>query len=127
MSIFNPKFKDTDFMSELEAAHHMRPNKAAIGLFLSIIALVTCTFFWMAHSKVEEITRAQGSVVPSQDIQVVQSLDYNQSMASQLWDKLRAGNDIIQLCCVGFEICIPDVRYPKFEVIQFGKEENNHS
>jgi len=75
MSIFKPKSKDTDFMSELEAAHHMRPNKAAIGLFLSIIALVTCAFFWMAHSKVEEITRAQGSVVPSQDIQVVQSLE----------------------------------------------------
>ena len=75
MSIFNPKSKDTDFMSELEAAHHMRPNKAAILLFVSIIALVTCAFFWSAVSKVEEITRAQGSVVPSQDIQVVQSLE----------------------------------------------------
>ncbi len=75
MSLFNPKIKETDFMSELEAAHHMSPNKAAIGLFISIIALVTCGFFWMAHAKVEEITRAQGSVVPSQDIQVVQSLE----------------------------------------------------
>lgn len=75
MSIFNPKIKETDFMSELEAAHNMKPNKAAIALFLSIIALVTCTFFWMAHSKVEEITRAQGSVVPSKEIQVVQSLE----------------------------------------------------
>ncbi|NCT40914.1 MAG: HlyD family type I secretion periplasmic adaptor subunit [Alphaproteobacteria bacterium] len=75
MSIFNPKAKDTDFMSELEAAHHMRPNKAAILLFISIIALVTCLFFWSAVAKVEEITRAQGSVVPSQDVQVVQSLE----------------------------------------------------
>ena len=75
MSIFNPKAKDTDFMSELEAAHNMRPNRAAILLFVSIIALVTCVFFWMAHSKVEELTRAQGQVVPSQDIQVIQSLE----------------------------------------------------
>lgn len=75
MSIFNPKTKDTDFMSELEAANNMRPSKAAILLFLSIIALVTCAFFWAAISKVEEITRAQGQVVPSQDIQVVQSLE----------------------------------------------------
>ena len=75
MSILSPKPKETDFMSELEAAHHMRPNKAAVLLFVSIIALVTCVFFWMAHSKVEEITRAQGQVVPSQDIQVVQSLE----------------------------------------------------
>jgi len=75
MSIFNPKIKDTDFMGELEAAHSMRPNKAAILLLVSIMALVTCTFFWMAVSKVEEITRAQGSVVPSKDIQIVQSLE----------------------------------------------------
>ena len=75
MSLFNPKVKDTDFMGELEAAHSMRPNKAAIFLLLSIVALVTCVFFWMAISKVEEITRAQGSVVPTQDIQVVQSLE----------------------------------------------------
>lgn len=75
MSVFKSKSKDTDFMSELEAAHHMRPNKAAILLFLSIIALVTCAFFWMAHSRIEELTRAQGQVVPSQDIQVIQSLE----------------------------------------------------
>jgi len=75
MSIFNPKTKETDFMSELEAANHMRPNKAAIFLFLSIVALITCAFFWSAITKVEEITRAQGSVVPSQDIQIVQSLE----------------------------------------------------
>ena len=75
MSIFNPKSKDIDFMSELEAAHHMRPNKAAILLFITIIALVACVFTWSAISQVEEITRAQGQVVPSQDIQVVQSLE----------------------------------------------------
>lgn len=75
MSIFAPKVKDTDFMSELDAAHNMRPNKAAILLFVSIIALVTFGFFWMAYSKVEEITHGQGQVVPSQDIQVVQSLE----------------------------------------------------
>ena len=75
MSLFDPKTKETDFMSELEAARYMRPNKAALLLFFTIIALLTTVFFWMAHSRVEEITRAQGQVVPSQDIQVVQSLE----------------------------------------------------
>ncbi len=73
--MFSGKPKDTDYMSELEAAYHMRPNKAAVMLFLSIIALLACAFIWSAIARVEELTRAQGRVVPTHDIQVVQSLE----------------------------------------------------
>ena len=70
-----PDVKETDFMSELEAATQMRPNKAALGLFFTIIALLAFAFAWACIAKVEEITRGQGQVVPSQDIQIVQSLE----------------------------------------------------
>lgn len=73
--MFNPKTRETDFMSELEAAARMRPSNAAIILFSTIIALILCGFVWAWMSKVEEITRGQGQVVPTQDIQVVQSLE----------------------------------------------------
>jgi len=104
MSIFNPKSKDTDFMGELEAAHYMRPNKAAIGLFLSIIALVTFAFFWMAHSKVEEITRAQGSVVPSRDIQILQSLEGGvlEELLVREGGKVKKGDILLRISDVQF-------------------------
>ncbi|MFK7839292.1 MAG: HlyD family type I secretion periplasmic adaptor subunit [Bdellovibrionales bacterium] len=104
MSMFNPKPKDTDFMSELEAANHMRPNKASILLFLTIIALVTAVFFWSAISKVEEITRAQGSVVPSKDIQVVQSLEGGvlEELAVREGQQVKQGDILMRISDVQF-------------------------
>lgn len=104
MSIFNPKTKDTDFMSELEAARHMRPNKAALLLFVSIIALVACIFFWMASSQVEELTRAQGQVVPSQDIQVIQSLEGGvlESLNVKEGQQVKKGDILLRISDVQF-------------------------
>ncbi len=67
--------KDTDFMSELEAATKMRPATSATLMLFSIIGLVLFAVFWASVSQVEEMTRGQGQVVPSQEIQVVQSLE----------------------------------------------------
>ena len=67
--------KDTDFMSELEAATSLKPAFSSVLLLFSIVGLVVFGFLWAALSKVEEITRGHGQVVPSQEIQVVQSLE----------------------------------------------------
>lgn len=66
---------DTDFMSELEAAAHLKPGLAA-NLFLASIAGMAVLFLlWANFSKIDELTRGQGQVVPSQEIQTVQSLE----------------------------------------------------
>lgn len=67
--------KDTAFMNELEAATSMRPATSATFMLFSIIGLVCFGFIWAGVSKVEEMTRGQGKVVPTQEIQVVQSLE----------------------------------------------------
>ena len=68
-------YKDSDFMSELEAAAHMRPSKPTVIALLTIIALLAFAIIWACVSKVEEVTRGSGQIVPSQEIQVVQSLE----------------------------------------------------
>ena len=75
MSIFNPKFKETDFMSELDAASKIKPATSATLLMVSIMALVVFGIIWAGVVKVEVITRGQGQVAPSQDIQIVQTLE----------------------------------------------------
>lgn len=73
--MFGRESKDTDFMDELEAATSLKPATSATLMLFSIVALVCFGFIWMAVSKVEERTRGAGSVVPTQEIQVVQSLE----------------------------------------------------
>ncbi|MCB9991874.1 MAG: HlyD family type I secretion periplasmic adaptor subunit [Rhodospirillales bacterium] len=67
--------KDTDFMSELEAATRLKPHVAANIFLLSIFALVAFFIIWASVSKIEELTRGSGQVVPSREVQVVQSLE----------------------------------------------------
>ncbi len=75
MSLFNPKIKEHDFMSELDAATRLRPATSATLMLFTIMALVTFGILWAAFAKVEVLTRGQGQVVPSQDVQIVQSLE----------------------------------------------------
>ena len=67
--------RDTDFMAELEAATHMRPAAPVMAMLFSIMALVLFLLVWAGVSQIEEITHGQGQVVPSQEVQTVQSLE----------------------------------------------------
>lgn len=69
------KFKEADFMTELEAATRLRPSRASMLLMFSIIALIIAFVIWASTARIEEMTRGQGSVVPSKEIQVIQSLE----------------------------------------------------
>jgi adhesin transport system membrane fusion protein len=69
------KVRDTDFMAELEAATHMRPAAPVMLMLFSIMGLVLFLLVWAGISQMEELTRGEGQVVPSQEVQVVQSLE----------------------------------------------------
>lgn len=67
--------KDLDFMSELDAMRRMKAIPAANALLYSIAGLFVLFVLWASFFKIEEIVRGQGQVVPSSDLQVVQSLE----------------------------------------------------
>lgn len=67
--------RDTEFMNELEAAARMKPHLASNAFLVAVVSLVLFFILWANFSQVEEMTRGSGQVVPSQEIQVVQSLE----------------------------------------------------
>ena len=75
MSLLRPNRDETDFMDELEAAVNMRPARPVIVMLFAIIALIAFLTIWAGMSEIEELTRGEGKVIPTQDIQVVQSLE----------------------------------------------------
>lgn len=66
---------DTDFMGELRAAMNLKPSKASGLLLWTITALITFLVLWASFSEIEELTRGTGQVVPSSEMQIVQSLE----------------------------------------------------
>lgn len=104
MSLFNPKIKDTDFMSELDAATKMRPATSAVLMLFSIMALVLFGIVWASIARVEVITRGQGQVVPSQDVQIVQSLEGGivEELLVSPGDTVEKGQVLMRLSDVAF-------------------------
>lgn len=67
--------RDIEFMSDLDAATSLAPSRAS-KLFLYVIAgLFVWAFAWAAFARVDERAQGVGQVMPSSDVQVVQSLE----------------------------------------------------
>ncbi|MGM0423256.1 MAG: HlyD family type I secretion periplasmic adaptor subunit [Pseudomonadota bacterium] len=66
---------DQNFMSELEAAEMMKPQYGAVLLLLSIAGLFAFLIIYAAFAEIDERTKGHGQVMPSSDVQVMQSLE----------------------------------------------------
>lgn len=66
---------DLQFMEELEAAVRLKPSATSNLMLISTSALVLILIGWMAFSNIDEMTHGEGQVVPSSEIQIVQSLE----------------------------------------------------
>lgn len=67
--------KETDFMNDLDAALHEKVSRPALYLLFLMSAMVGFFIIWAGMTEVEEVTRGTGQVVPSKEIQIIQSLE----------------------------------------------------
>jgi membrane fusion protein, adhesin transport system len=67
--------EDRDFVAGRVGAELHRPRRSAHLLLLVIAAFFVVAFAWASHASLDEVTRAEGRVIPSSHIQVVQNLE----------------------------------------------------
>ena len=98
------KVKDTDFMSDLDAATHQQAHRAAKLLMLAIAGFFAFILIWSSISEIEVITRGTGQVVPTNETQVVQSLEGGilKSLMVREGDRVRKGQVLLQISDVAF-------------------------
>ncbi len=78
--IFAPWMKEVDSapVDWRQDAHHafleQQPLRARSLLYVVALATV-CLLVWAAFARIDEVTRGQGKVIPSQQVQVIQSQD----------------------------------------------------
>lgn len=82
---------DIDFMTELEAAKYMRPSLQSKWLLICIVFFVIFFLVWAYVCEIDIIARGQGQVVPTHEIQIVQSLE-----GGILQDLLVSEGDIVE-------------------------------
>lgn len=66
---------DDDFLNDLRRSGRVRTGGGGWAMILLILAGIGAFLAWAALFEIEEVTRATGRVVPSQQVQVVQSLE----------------------------------------------------
>lgn len=96
--------RETEFMNELEAATREKPSGPAILLLVSLAAFISAFILWAAITQVEEIARGQGQVVPTREIQVVQSLEGGilQELLVAEGDRVEKGQILLRISDVQF-------------------------
>ena len=66
---------DLDFIADCKAAFLEEKMPYANVLLLTVVGIVSAFLLWAYHSRVSEVTRGQGKVIPSESTQIVQSLE----------------------------------------------------
>ncbi len=95
---------EIEFMDQLAAATRMKPSRASNMMLWSITAMIAFFILWASFAKVEELTRGQGQVVPTQEIQIVQSLEGGilQELLVGQGDRVTKGQILMRLSDVMF-------------------------
>ncbi|MCV0427666.1 MAG: HlyD family type I secretion periplasmic adaptor subunit [Roseibium sp.] len=66
---------DEDFANDVRAALDRRRNTGIWGLLLVLLLLLAALAVWAHFAEIEEVTTGDGRVIPSSQIQVVESLE----------------------------------------------------
>ena len=95
---------DLKFMSSLSAAAIQKSTKKSRALVWVFLALTLSFILWASWATVDEVTRAQGKIIPSHQIQKVQYLEGGTvgEILIKEGDFVKKGEPLIKIESVGF-------------------------
>ena len=94
----------TAYMNALEEARALNAGRSG-QIFLMLVALLFVLFIiWASVFQIDEITRGQGQVIPSQEMQIVQSLEGGilQEIFVKEGDRVEKGQLLLKLSDLAF-------------------------
>lgn len=111
--------QDLTFLNNTRGAHDLGVSRGAWLLVLTVAALLVIGFVWAAFSEIEEVTRGDGRVIPSQQVQVVQVLEPGlvQQILAREGDIVQEGQDLIRIDDTGFASQLGEVRQRRYALI----------
>lgn len=102
----NKKYSDSDlaYMRSLSAAVVQRSPKHLMMVVIIMVALVFTAIAWMNWAEIDVVVRGNGKVVPSRQVQVVQSLEGGvvSDILVKEGDLVKAGQAMLKLSDVAF-------------------------
>ncbi len=69
------EWSDSDFASDVVAAKVQGPHPRAFLLLFGVVAFFVAAYIWADRAVLDEVTRGDGKVIPSSQVQVIQNLE----------------------------------------------------
>jgi adhesin transport system membrane fusion protein len=67
--------EDIDFVNVLHSQKNAKIDSKVLSMFIAILVFFLGAFIWSYFSEIDELTRGEGTVIPSEKIKTIQSLD----------------------------------------------------
>ena len=98
------KWNDTDFASDVVAAKIQGPHPRAFLLLFGIVAFFVVAFFWSKNAVLDEVTRGDGKVIPSSQVQIIQNLEGGilQDLLVREGDIVEKGQILLRIDATGY-------------------------
>lgn len=119
MSDNNLEIADLDFIRSSSAAMLEQTPKRSRLLLYFIIILLVILIYWANHAPLDEITRGEGKVIPSHQIQVIQNLEGG--IVSEILinegDVVKKDQILLKIDDTNFESSFMESRYRYLELL----------
>ena len=98
------QWNDSDFAAEVTAARIQGPRAVAILLLFGVVLFFVAAIAWAWWAEIDEVTRGQGTVIPSSQVQVIQNLEGGilKKILVKEGDMVEAGQILLRIDDTGF-------------------------
>lgn len=109
---------DLKFMSSLSAAVIQQSTGKSRAIVWVLLLLVSCFVLWASLATIDEVTRAEGKIIPSHQIQKVQYLEGGtvREILIQEGSIVKKGQELIKIDSVGFNTQFEENKIRIFEL-----------
>jgi len=111
--------EDLNFVSPLHSQKNAKIDSKVLLLFFVIIFFFAGAFIWAYFSEIDELTRGEGKVIPSEKIKTIQSLDGG--LISDILVKegsiVKAGQDLMKIDTTRFEASLEENKQTYFHLL----------
>lgn len=98
------QWNDSDFAAEVTAARIQGPRPVAFLLLFGVILFFAAAITWAWWAEIDEVTRGQGTVIPSSQVQVIQNLEGGilKAILVREGEMVEAGQILLRIDDTGF-------------------------
>ena len=113
------QWNDSDFAAEVTAARIQGPRAVAILLLFGVVLFFVAAVAWAWWAEIDEVTRGQGTVIPSSQVQVIQNLEGGilKEILVREGEMVEAGQILLRIDDTGFAASLGEQNAARYSLM----------